>query len=174
MRHALACLLLACASWTWSAEATKPEPKAPEATVVKPPVVTDPSKVTVTVTPSGAKYHTKDCKSAKSGKEETLKEALAAGLEPCALCHPPTYDPTKIVVYDGGDKGKKYHTKDCKFAKGETTLAKANEEGLEPCKVCNPPPLPETAAAKPAATKPATGGDDAPVKDAPAKEEPKK
>jgi len=162
LRHILACFLfLACASWTWSADAAKP---APDAAAPAAASVTDPSLVLVVVTPTGSKYHTKDCKSAKTGKEETLKQALADGLEPCALCHPPVYDPTRIVVYDGGNQGKKYHTKDCKFAKGEITLAQAQSEGLEPCKLCNPPPLPQAPTAK--TTKTTTSSDDASKKDA--------
>jgi hypothetical protein len=146
LRHAFMCLFfLTCASWGWTAETDKPDTKPTDQASVAAVTVTDPSKVMVVVTPTGTKYHTKDCRSAKTGKEETLKQALADGLEPCALCHPPIYDPTKIVVYDGGGQGKKYHTKDCKFAKGEITLAKAQEEGLEPCKLCNPPPLPVVA-----------------------------
>jgi hypothetical protein len=116
-------------------------------------IVTDPVKVTVKVTKTGKKYHTEDCKAAKDGSDEPLSKALADGLEPCSLCHPPVYDPSKITVFLSGDDGKKYHAAGCRYAKTKTTLADAQAKGLEPCKLCNPPPLPD------AQEKPSTTGD---------------
>ncbi len=54
----------------------------------------DPSKVLVWVTPSGTKYHEKDCptlKNSKNLRSITLEDALKRGLEPCSICNPPVY-----------------------------------------------------------------------------------
>lgn len=46
--------------------------------------------VTVYVTKSGAKYHTASCRYAKAASPMSLKDAVARGLTPCAICKPPT------------------------------------------------------------------------------------
>jgi micrococcal nuclease len=46
--------------------------------------------VTVYVTKSGAKYHTASCRYAKTASPMSLKDAVARGLTPCAICKPPT------------------------------------------------------------------------------------
>jgi hypothetical protein len=41
-------------------------------------------------TPSGKKYHLKDCSTVKNVSEKiTLEQAVKIGLEPCKVCHPP-------------------------------------------------------------------------------------
>ncbi len=46
---------------------------------------------TVYATEKGKKYHKKNCKVVKEGKKGLkLSEAIKKGLEPCAVCKPPT------------------------------------------------------------------------------------
>jgi len=54
----------------------------------------DPAKIIVYITPTGKKYHQKDCTTLKKSKNIsaiTLEEALRRGLEPCSVCNPPVY-----------------------------------------------------------------------------------
>mgnify|MGYP000008798070 CR=1 FL=1 len=54
----------------------------------------DPAKIIVYITPTGKKYHQKDCTTLKNSKNITaitLEEALKRGLEPCTVCNPPVY-----------------------------------------------------------------------------------
>ena len=55
----------------------------------------DPTKTTVCITPSGKKYHRRECPTLKNSqhtaKALTLEAALKKGLEPCKICNPPVY-----------------------------------------------------------------------------------
>lgn len=51
---------------------------------------------TVYVTKNGKKYHKKNCSIVKEGKTGIkLSEAIKRGLDPCAVCKPPTKPSTK-------------------------------------------------------------------------------
>ena len=84
--------------------------------------------VTVYVTKSGAKYHTASCRYAKTASPMSLKDAIARGLTPCAICKPPTLkentssprpatkssvsssssSPSERTIYTGSRGGKYY------------------------------------------------------------------
>lgn len=53
----------------------------------------DPSRIVVYVSPSGAKYHRKDCHHARNGMPTTLRSAVARGYGPCGACYPPVMNP---------------------------------------------------------------------------------
>ena len=102
-------------------------------------LIVDPLTAEVWSTEHGAKYHTKDCKSAKV--KTTYAAAIADSDTECATCKPGSYDATKITVFTGGEGGKKYHLFSCRYAKTATTLAKASADGLTPCATCKAPAL---------------------------------
>jgi len=122
MRRALGVLMLALFAGTcFSAEIKIPEDK----------------DIKVYITPSGAKFHLKECHTTKENgsKETTLDVAKASKMEACAVCKP---DAQVMVTATGA----KYHLASCKTAGKDAVamiLAAARSKGLDACKLCNPP-----------------------------------
>jgi endonuclease YncB( thermonuclease family) len=74
------------------------------------------AEVTVYVTRSGAKYHTANCRYAKTASPMSLKDAVARGLAPCSLCKPPT-------IKDGTSSELGNSTPSAPIAKNKTSAS---------------------------------------------------